>query len=110
MTWATASGVWVGERRMGVPEARLRVNRREFGNGEVDGVVSPDSGELFPLSPAQLGIWYAQALDPLVPVTIAQYVDLRGPLDRAILRRSAIDGSAVLGSGFLCIAERDGQP
>ena len=45
-----------------------------------------------------------------MPVTIAQYVDLRGQLDRALLRQASIDASEEFGSGFLCIVERDGEP
>ncbi|MDI9893956.1 amino acid adenylation domain-containing protein [Rhodococcus sp. IEGM 1381] len=42
-------------------------------------------GNGFPLSAAQRSIWFAQELDPFTPLTIAQYVDVRGPLDTAIL-------------------------
>ncbi|RMI30977.1 amino acid adenylation domain-containing protein [Nocardia stercoris] len=66
--------------------------------------------DAFPLSPAQLGIWYAQALDPQVPITIAQYVDLRGDLDVDLLEQASIDVSTDLGTGFLRIVERDGEP
>ncbi|WP_189030948.1 non-ribosomal peptide synthetase [Nocardia rhizosphaerihabitans] len=41
----------------------------------------PAAVEEFPLSPAQLGLWYAQQLDPTVPLYEAQYIDMRGPLD-----------------------------
>ena len=90
------------------------MDRREFGgNGETGSEIAaaPDSGEaLFPLSPAQLGIWYAQHLDPQVPITIAQYVDLHGDLDVDVLERASIDASRELGSGFLRIVERNGEP
>ncbi|MEU6584480.1 amino acid adenylation domain-containing protein, partial [Nocardia sp. NPDC046763] len=73
------------------------------GNGE--------SGKhYFPLSPAQMGIWYAQLLDPQVPISIAQYVDLPGELDQALLRDRGIVASAEFGSAFLRIVERDGEP
>ncbi|MCX4097894.1 non-ribosomal peptide synthetase, partial [Nocardia sp. alder85J] len=89
------------------------MDRLDFGgNGEAGNeVTTPVSGEdLFPLSPAQLGIWYAQHLDPEVPITIAQYVDLRGALDVEVLSRAALDTSRELGSGLLRIVERDGEP
>ncbi len=39
-----------------------------------------------PLTEAQEGLWYAQALDPANPIlNTGQYLDLRGPLDRAAL-------------------------
>nr|WP_280471415.1 non-ribosomal peptide synthase/polyketide synthase [Nocardia cyriacigeorgica] len=62
------------------------------------------------MSPAQLGIWYAQHVDPQVPVNIAQYVDLRGDLDVAALERASADAALEMGSGFLRIIERDGEP
>ncbi|WP_083874386.1 non-ribosomal peptide synthetase [Nocardia paucivorans] len=43
------------------------------------------AGELlaqaFPLSPAQMGIWYAQRIRPDVPLIIAQSVEIHGDLD-----------------------------
>ncbi|WP_282782436.1 non-ribosomal peptide synthetase, partial [Nocardia sp. CC201C] len=87
------------------------MDRLDFGgNGEASGEVTPGSGELFPLSPAQLGIWYAQHLDPQVPINIAQYVELRGELDIPLLEQAMVDGSLEVGSGFLRIVERDGEP
>ncbi|MGV9614814.1 amino acid adenylation domain-containing protein, partial [Nocardia xishanensis] len=80
------------------------MDRLDFGgNGEA-------GGEYFPLSPAQLGIWYAQHVDPQVPINIAQYVDLRGDLDVAALERASREAALELGSGYLKIVERDGQP
>ncbi|WP_169811206.1 condensation domain-containing protein, partial [Nocardia amamiensis] len=83
------------------------------GNDEaVSEVVStPASKEdLFPLSPAQLGIWYAQHVDPQVPINIAQYVDLHGDLDLEVLREALIRSGHDRGSGMLCIVELDGTP
>ncbi len=96
------------------------MDRLDFGgNGEAGGEVTPAAGagdtarlgdELFPLSPAQLGIWYAQHLDPQVPITIAQYVDVPGEIDVEVLTRASLDASHELGSGFIRIVERDGEP
>ncbi|HEY9315772.1 amino acid adenylation domain-containing protein [Williamsia sp.] len=41
--------------------------------------------DVVPLSAAQRSIWFAQQLVPEVPLTIAQYVDVQGPLDTALL-------------------------
>ncbi|MGW0180861.1 amino acid adenylation domain-containing protein, partial [Nocardia sp. NPDC003345] len=79
------------------------------GNGTERGT-GADDRNLFPLSPAQLGIWYAQHVDPQVPVNIAQYVELHGALDVDTLTAASIDASHELGSGFLRIVERDGEP
>ncbi|MFC3964148.1 condensation domain-containing protein, partial [Nocardia jiangsuensis] len=59
----------------------------------------------FPLSPAQLSIWHAQHLDPFVPITIAQYVDIRGAVDASILERTCGEAGAEYGSGFLRLLE-----
>ncbi|MGN2635816.1 amino acid adenylation domain-containing protein [Nocardia takedensis] len=80
------------------------MDRLDFGgNGEA-------GGEYFPLSPAQLGIWYAQHVDPQVPINIAQYVDLHGDLDVAALEQASRDAAVEMGSGFLRIVEVDGEP
>ncbi|WP_280402151.1 non-ribosomal peptide synthetase, partial [Nocardia carnea] len=79
------------------------------GNGTNSGTAATD-GKPFPLSPAQLGIWYVQHLDPQVPVNIAQYVELRGDLDIATLTRASRDASRDLGSPLLRIAEDGGEP
>ncbi|MGW5386176.1 amino acid adenylation domain-containing protein, partial [Nocardia sp. NPDC003963] len=79
------------------------------GNGTDSGAAATD-GSLFPLSPAQLGIWYAQHMDPQVPVNIAQYVELRGELDLDLLSRAVRDTAHEVGSPLLRIVERDGEP
>ena len=66
--------------------------------------------ETFPLSPAQLGIWYAQHLDPSVPITIAQYVDIEGDLDLRVLRRASTMGAREIESGFVRIVEVGADP
>ncbi|WP_288049514.1 AMP-binding protein, partial [Nocardia sp.] len=80
------------------------MDRLDFGgNGEA-------GGEYFPLSPAQLGIWYAQHVDPQVPINIAQYVAIDGDLDVGALEQASRDAAIDIGSGFLKIVERDGEP
>ncbi|GAF46261.1 hypothetical protein RW1_030_00010, partial [Rhodococcus wratislaviensis NBRC 100605] len=64
----------------------------------------------FPLSAAQQGMWFAQQLDPDVPVTIAQCVELVGALDVALLSESMITAGRELGSAFLRLVEVDGVP
>ncbi|WP_405484330.1 amino acid adenylation domain-containing protein [Nocardia sp. NBC_00511] len=56
---------------------------------------------VFPLSPAQLGMWYAQQLDPALPLSEAQYIEMRGPLELAALGRAAVLAGREFGSGVL---------
>ncbi|AYF76324.1 amino acid adenylation domain-containing protein [Nocardia yunnanensis] len=64
----------------------------------------------FPLTPAQSGMWLAQQLDPAVPLLEAQYIEMRGPLDVALLRRVAAQAGREFGSGVLRFVEVDGEP
>ena len=44
---------------------------------------------VLPLSAAQLGIWFAQEIDPLNPVfNVGEYVEIRGALDPFLLERA----------------------
>ncbi|WP_156090847.1 hypothetical protein, partial [Nocardia cyriacigeorgica] len=47
----------------------------------------------FPLAPAQLGVWYAQLLDPQVPINVAQYVDVRGAVDAELLQEVSVEAA-----------------
>ncbi|OWY83199.1 non-ribosomal peptide synthetase [Rhodococcus sp. BUPNP1] len=83
-----------------------------LGNGGSDagnsqGVVPPGA---FPLSPAQLGMWFAQHVDPTVPANIAQYVELEGDLDLDLLHAASVRAAREMGSGFLRFIEVDAQP
>ncbi|WP_242676751.1 non-ribosomal peptide synthase/polyketide synthase [Rhodococcus sp. ABRD24] len=64
----------------------------------------------FPLSQAQLGMWFAQHVDPSVPANIAQYVELRGHLDVDILHRASAAAAGESGSGYVRLLEIDAQP
>ncbi|WP_209886818.1 non-ribosomal peptide synthase/polyketide synthase [Nocardia goodfellowii] len=70
----------------------------------------PAGPERFPLAPAQLGLWYAQLLEPEVPITIAQYVDVRGELDVAALRRALREATLEYQSTMVRLGESDGVP
>ncbi|MFD4181524.1 amino acid adenylation domain-containing protein, partial [Rhodococcus sp. NPDC058514] len=69
-----------------------------------------DARDIFPLSPAQLGMWYAQHVDPEAPINIAQFVDVRGALDAEVLERAADLASREFGTGYLRLIEVDGTP
>ncbi|WP_245546014.1 non-ribosomal peptide synthase/polyketide synthase [Nocardia higoensis] len=82
------------------------------GFGARPGENAPDrrDAQHFPLSPAQLGVWYAQLLDPQTPINIAQYVDLRGDLDVELLQEVSPQAALDYGSGFVRLCEIDGVP
>ncbi|WP_255182507.1 non-ribosomal peptide synthase/polyketide synthase [Rhodococcus sp. 06-1460-1B] len=80
------------------------------GAGDDDTGVDSRQHPSFPLSPAQLGMWFAQHVDPSVPANIAQYVELRGDLDVELLRRASSRAALELQSGFVRITEIDAEP
>ncbi|RDI68785.1 non-ribosomal peptide synthetase [Nocardia pseudobrasiliensis] len=63
-----------------------------------------------PLSKAQRGWWLAQQLHPGVPMTVAMYLDLVGPLDIDLLARSARRAARELQSPLLRLCVVDGEP
>ncbi|MFC9996215.1 non-ribosomal peptide synthase/polyketide synthase [Nocardia sp. NPDC127526] len=69
-----------------------------------------DTDESFPLTPAQLGLWYAQLLEPDVPINVAQYLDVRGDLDLAVLERAHLDALCEFEAVQMRLVECDGQP
>ncbi|WP_065489848.1 non-ribosomal peptide synthetase [Rhodococcus opacus] len=72
-------------------------------------VVRPS--ELFPLSAAQRGMWFAQHLLGDVPIVIAQYVEVGiADLDIGLLARIGPAALRELGTGLLRIVEWDGEP
>ncbi|MRH89525.1 amino acid adenylation domain-containing protein [Nocardia sp. SYP-A9097] len=73
-------------------------------------LAAEQTATVFPLSPAQLGMWYAQQLDPSVPMSEAQYIEMRGRLDLAALRRAAVIAGREFGSGVLRLVEIEDQP
>ncbi|WP_433684054.1 amino acid adenylation domain-containing protein [Nocardia sp. CA-119907] len=63
-----------------------------------------------PLSAGQRGLWLAQKLSPDVPISEAQYIELRGDLDVDLLREVSIRAGRELQSGYLRLVEVDGEP
>ncbi len=64
----------------------------------------------FPLSEAQRALWFAQQLAPDVPLFIAQYVDIHGPLDIDRLRAANVRAAHEFESPFLRVLTVDGDP
>ncbi|PKV78264.1 non-ribosomal peptide synthetase [Nocardia fluminea] len=65
---------------------------------------------VFELSPTQLGLWYTQHMDPLVPINIAKYVDIRGDIDIPTLNAAIIRAADELGTGRVRIVTVNGDP
>ncbi|OZF39817.1 non-ribosomal peptide synthetase [Rhodococcus sp. 14-2483-1-1] len=77
--------------------------------------MSPEADERFedgrfPLSAAQMNIYLAQQLAPDVPFTIAQYVEIRGDIDPAVLIRATDIACRRLESPAVRIGVDDGHP
>ncbi|MFF0489755.1 non-ribosomal peptide synthase/polyketide synthase [Nocardia sp. NPDC004068] len=66
--------------------------------------------QMVPLAPAQLGVWYAQQLDPATPINIAQYVDVRGEVDAAVLQEVSVAAAREFGSTVARVVVSDGEP
>ncbi len=65
---------------------------------------------VIPLTAAQRSIWFAQQLTPDVPYVIAQYVELRGPVDLDLLAEASEQARRELGGGFIKLVDVDGHP
>ncbi|MCP2289083.1 non-ribosomal peptide synthetase [Nocardia amikacinitolerans] len=72
--------------------------------------IDVSENEGFPLSPAQLGMWYAQQLDPSVPLNEAQYIEMRGPLNIDTLIEVSHRVAYEYETALLRFGVRDGQP
>ncbi|WP_312033851.1 MULTISPECIES: non-ribosomal peptide synthetase [unclassified Rhodococcus (in: high G+C Gram-positive bacteria)] len=64
----------------------------------------------FPLSHAQKGLWFAQQLEPNVPILVAQYVELRGPVNVGALKWASEQGSFDIESPGVRIVAHAGEP
>ncbi|WXG67952.1 amino acid adenylation domain-containing protein [Rhodococcus sovatensis] len=68
------------------------------------------TSDAFPLTAAQRGLWFAQHLMPDVPITIANYIDVRGELDPVPMRDAVQQAADELGAGSLRLVEIEGEP
>nr|WP_268988302.1 non-ribosomal peptide synthetase [Rhodococcus fascians] len=64
----------------------------------------------FPLTAAQRGLWFAQHLLSNVPITIANYLDIRGAVDLDLMRYACRRTAREFGVGSLRLLEKDGEP
>ncbi|MFE5286071.1 amino acid adenylation domain-containing protein [Nocardia sp. NPDC056611] len=68
------------------------------------------SHEVFPLTSAQRGIWFAQHLAVSTPISVAQYVEIVGELDAELLVEACRTAGREFGSGHTRLVEIDGEP
>ncbi|MCZ4517305.1 amino acid adenylation domain-containing protein [Rhodococcus ruber] len=64
----------------------------------------------FPLTAAQRGLWFAQHLLSNIPITIANYLDIRGAVDLELMRYAGRRTAREFGAGSLRLLEIDGEP
>ncbi|MFF2555613.1 non-ribosomal peptide synthase/polyketide synthase [Nocardia sp. NPDC058058] len=81
-----------------------------FGPGSDRAVGNGPAPEAFELTPGQLGLWYAQLLDPDVPINVAQYVDVQGELDPAAIAEATGHTMREYQALVTRLIEVDGQP
>ncbi|WP_459546791.1 amino acid adenylation domain-containing protein [Nocardia sp. X0981] len=68
------------------------------------------SAEPFPLTPAQTAMWYAQRIQPDIPLVIAQYVEFHGDLDPGLLLYAIERFGVETGVAAQRIVQIDGVP
>ncbi|MTE17476.1 amino acid adenylation domain-containing protein [Nocardia aurantiaca] len=80
------------------------------GNGSDARSSKVSSVDIFPLTAAQRGIWFAQHLAGSSPISVAQYVEIVGELDAELLAEACRTAGREFGSGHLRLIEVDGEP
>ncbi|KAF0846969.1 non-ribosomal peptide synthetase [Nocardia caishijiensis] len=75
------------------------------GNG-----AGPRAHSLLPLSAAQRGIWFAQHLARESPISVAQYVEIAGPVDIGVLVAACKAAGHEFGCARVRLVEVDGEP
>ncbi|WP_185981923.1 non-ribosomal peptide synthetase [Skermania sp. ID1734] len=68
-----------------------------------------EAGLTFRLAPTQEGLWFVQQLHPEVPLVVAQYVEIRGPIDRDRLKAASVEGCWDVQSPGLRIVDVGGE-
>ncbi|MGW0005732.1 amino acid adenylation domain-containing protein [Nocardia grenadensis] len=68
------------------------------------------SAEPFPLTPAQTAMWYAQRIQPEIPLVVVEYVKFRGDLDPGLLLYAIERFGVETEVGLQRIVQIDGVP
>ncbi|MGV9672577.1 amino acid adenylation domain-containing protein [Gordonia sp. NPDC003504] len=70
-----------------------------------------ETAETIPMTAAQRGIYYAQQLDPDVPMSVAAYAEFHDAIDGEVMRRAVAATAAETESGLLTLVDtEDGEP
>lgn len=78
--------------------------------GVLTGADDAMAQRMYPLSTVQQSWWVAQQLQPAVPLTVAMYLELSGPLEVALMSRCARRAARELESPLVRIRTVDGHP
>lgn len=96
------------------PEISSFRSSRNVDSGNGSGTGSDTNGgpsfDIFPLTAAQRGIWFAQHLAESSPISVAQYVEIVGELDTELLAEACRTASREFESGHMRLIEVDGEP
>ncbi|MFF5036098.1 amino acid adenylation domain-containing protein [Nocardia salmonicida] len=96
------------------PEISSFRSSRNVDSGNGSGAGSDTNGDpsfdIFPLTAAQRGIWFAQHLAESSPISVAQYVEIVGELDTELLAEACRTASREFESGHMRLIEVDGEP
>ncbi|NKY31863.1 amino acid adenylation domain-containing protein [Nocardia speluncae] len=85
--------------------------RSRNGNGSHNGAgPAREAGDALRLSAAQRGIWFAQHLAGSSPISVAQYVEITGPIDLDVLVAACDTAGREFGSAYVRLVEEDGEP
>src|SRR5689334_7740667 len=68
------------------------------------------SSEYIPLSAAQRSVWYAQQLNPDLPICIAQYIEIEGPVKLDLVDETGRIAVREVVGLTIRLVERDGIP
>ncbi|MEU1980659.1 amino acid adenylation domain-containing protein [Nocardia sp. NPDC019395] len=83
---------------------------RSSATGVESGSSAEISAEAFPLTPAQTAMWYAQRIQPEIPLIIAEYVEFHGDLDSGLLLYAIERFGVETEVGLQRIVQIDGVP
>ncbi|UGT43524.1 amino acid adenylation domain-containing protein [Nocardia yamanashiensis] len=88
----------------------MRVSAEVSAAAQPAGPPAGRSARAFPLSAAQRGIWFAQHVVGAPPISVAQYLEITGPLEVEVFLSALLAAGREFGTGYLRLIEIDGEP